>query len=93
MDDPSGVRRVERVGDLDAEVKDSFHAQRLAVDLMLQSATRQKLHDNERMAFVLVHFVHSADIRVIEGGRSAGFSYGTFQGRVVILHSWQKDIS
>ncbi len=66
MDDPSRVRRVERAGDLDAEVYDSFPAQRLAFDLMLQGAPCQELHDNKRMAFVLVHFVDGTNIRVIE---------------------------
>jgi hypothetical protein len=71
---PAVCAAVERVGDLMPRSRIRSTLRGLPSISLLQSATRQELHDNERMAFVLVHFVHGADIRVIEGGRSAGFS-------------------
>ena len=47
MDDALGVRGIETVGDLDAEIENGFHFHRAAGDAMLESDAVEELHGDE----------------------------------------------
>ena len=70
MDDSLAVRRLERVGDVDADFEQCVELHRLAVDAMLQRHALQQFHGDERHARVPVNVVNGADAGMIQcGGR------------------------
>ena len=77
MDDAAGVRRIERVGDLDAEREQFLHRHGLAADFLLQRHAVEELHGDEGLAVVLADVVDGADIRMIEGGGGLGLAQET----------------
>ena len=95
VNDPSGVSRVQCVGDLDGEREKDFHFQRTPRDAVLQGHTVQKLHGDERMTIVLADFVNRADVGMVEGGSGTSFAAETLQSlRVlgyVIQQEFQRD--
>jgi len=66
VDDAAGVRGVETVGDLDAEIEHAVERQRSARDLLLQRVAVEQLHHDELLALVLADVVNRADVRVVE---------------------------
>ncbi len=66
MDDPLGVRGVERVGDLDAEIEDLLQLERLALDAVLERLAFQELHGDEALALVFADFIDGADVGMVE---------------------------
>jgi hypothetical protein len=79
MDDAFGMRSVERVGNLDAEIKQRFHIERTAVNAVFQRHAFEKFHDDEGASIVLADLVDGADIGMIQRGRGAGFAAETFE--------------
>src|SRR5262249_5884654 len=74
MDDAGSMRCVQGVGDLDCEIEQQRHVQRLAFDAALQSFAVQELHRDEGPAVCYINVVNGADIRMIEGGSSSRFT-------------------
>ena len=71
VDDPGGVRRLERIGDLDRECQQQVDVERAPGDTMLQRRPVEELHDQERAAVLFADIVDGADVCVIQGrGRS-----------------------
>lgn len=66
MNDALAVRRVERVGDLHAQIADLTRRQRLGGDEMLERLPLQPLHDHEVPAVVGADVVDGADVRVVQ---------------------------
>src|SRR6185369_4349032 len=66
VNDPSGVSRVQCIGDVDGEWQKDFHFQRTPSDAVLQGRAVQKLHRDKRMTIVLANFVDRTDVRVVE---------------------------
>jgi hypothetical protein len=58
---------VERIGNLDGEIEQSFRCERLSPNSVLQSLAFQKLHGDEGLSFVLPNLVNGADVGMIEG--------------------------
>jgi hypothetical protein len=58
---------------------------------MLECLALQQLHGNEVLTVRFVNLVNRADIRMVEGGRSEGFSLEAFAGRRVVLHFGRKE--
>ena len=58
---------------------------------MLQCLPLQKLHGDERPAFVLVHVVDGADVGVIEGGGSLRLALEALQGLMVLGHFFRQE--
>ena len=79
MDDGSGVGGVERVGDVDGDGEKDFSFQRTPGDAVLQGRAVQKLHDNERLPFVLADFVNRADVWMVQRRCGTGFAAEAFQ--------------
>ena len=66
MHDTLGVRRVQRIGNLSRELDRGVHVERLAPDLLVQSAALQQLHHDEPPAFPFSDVVNRADVRVVQ---------------------------
>ena len=92
MDDAAGVRRVERVGDLDAERKDGFEFHRAAADQVLERRTVEELHDEEGAAVVLADVVNGADIGMIQSGSGFGFAAKTLEGLAILREIFGKKL-
>jgi len=58
--------RVERVGNLDAQIEHCLDFQRLAIDPMSERLPLQQFHRNERPPIDLIDFVDRADVRVVQ---------------------------
>ncbi len=84
MDDPFGVRRVQRVSHLNCEVQQFVRLARPGSDAVLQRLPFEKLHDDEELTFVLTNFVNRADVRVVKSGSSAGLALEALQGLMVL---------
>ena len=75
MDDAFGVRGVERIGDLYAEIENFVDRASGPVAMRcLQRLAFKQLHGDEGLAFVLVDLVNGADVGMIQGGGRARFT-------------------
>ena len=66
MDDARSVSGVKRVGDVDGDREQNLRFQRPPGDAMLQRHPVQKLHDDERLTFVLADLVDRADVGMVQ---------------------------
>ena len=76
--------RVERIGNLDAQIEHRFDLQRLAIDPVPERLPLQQFHGDEGSSVDLIYFVDRADVRVVQRGRSLGFPLETAEGLCVI---------
>lgn len=67
MHDAPGVGGIERIGNLDAKLKQLIQLERPSLDATLQRLAFQQLHGDEVLALELVDFVNRADIGVVQG--------------------------
>src|SRR5208282_2444927 len=67
------VRRIQRIGDLDAEINRRLNLQRLAGDLVPQGVPLKQFHRNEASPIGVIDFVDRADVLVVQGRRRLGF--------------------
>ena len=74
MHDAFGVRRLQRVGNLDGQRQQSFHLQRTSPDPLPQRHAIQKLHGDEGSSFVLADLVNRADVGMIQRRRRPRFA-------------------
>ena len=73
------MRRVQRVRDLNRQVKQRIRLQGLTLDTLLERLAFQQLHRDERLPLALVNVVDRTNVRVIERGSGFGFTSETFQ--------------
>jgi len=66
VDDPFGVRGIERVGNLDCEPEEHIGLDGFARDAMPQRHAVEKLHDDEGMAIFLPNLMDGTDIGMIQ---------------------------
>jgi hypothetical protein len=91
MNDPLGVRGIERVGDLNTQLDENLEIDRTAADAMLQRLAFEPLHHDEMLALVLADVVDGADVRVVERGGGAGFALKPLDGLWIAGQlRWQK---
>ncbi len=91
MDDAFGVSRSQSVRNLDAQIEHQADVDRSAADAMFQRLAFQQFHGDERLPVRLADIVDGADVRVIESGRSAGFSLKAVQRLTVPGHfGWEE---
>ena len=79
-----GVRSVQRIGNLDAQIEHRLDLQRLAIDLVPERLPFEQLHGDEGSPIGLVDFVDRADVRVVQRGRSLGFPLETAEGLCIV---------
>ena len=61
------MRRVQRVRDLNRQVKQRIRLQGLTLDTLLERLAFQQLHRDERLVCVFADLVDCADIGMIQG--------------------------
>lgn len=72
MDDPHGVRRAQRLGDLRAQPEGALDRQRAGGEQITQRLTLQiLLHDETYAGIVLANVVDRCDVRMIQSRRRA----------------------
>src|ERR1700675_4865047 len=67
MDDPFGVGRVQRIGNLNRQAEQNVGLEGLSGDPMLERQSIQKLHHDEGLTILLPDFIDRADIGMVEG--------------------------
>ena len=77
VDDPLGVRREKRVGNLDGPGDDFVRLEAPLDHALAERLALEQLHRNEVAAFMLVDVVDRANVRVVERGRGLGLSLET----------------
>src|SRR5215472_15404871 len=84
VNNSSGVSSIQGVGDLDAEREDRVQVHRAAGDHVLQRGAVEEFHDEECASCVLADVVDRANIGMIEGGGSFGFTAETLKRTAVL---------
>src|SRR5271170_7703240 len=74
VDDSFRVGRIKAVGDLNAELQELRYFDGLALNTVFERSPLQELHSDKRPTFEFTNIVNSADIGMIECGRSARFA-------------------
>ena len=90
MDDAFGMRSDERVGNLDGDVEKLVEFHGLAAETLLQTLAFQLLHDDERVAVVVVNLVDGADVGVVQLRGSACFTLEPLE-RLAIVDEGVRD--
>ncbi len=84
VDDPLGVRGVERIRDLGTQIENRRFRQRAGREERLERLPLEQLHRQEALFFVLAEIVDRADVRVVQRGSGAGLTLESFdRGRIV----------
>ena len=86
MDDPLGVRRLERVGDLDPDLEELPELEGPAPDPLGQRLALEQLHRDEVLALVLVDLVDRADAGVVERRGGARLALEALERGRVLRH-------
>jgi hypothetical protein len=84
VNDSFCVCRVQGIRDLDAQIEHRFDLQRLAIDPVPERLPLQQFHCDEGSTVGLVNLVDRADVRMVQRGRSFGFSLETAEGLRVV---------
>jgi hypothetical protein len=84
--------RVESIGNLDAQIEHRFDLQRLATDAVPERLPLQQLHGDEGSPIGLVDFVDSADVRVVQRGRSLRLPLKTAESLHVVCEFVGKEL-
>src|SRR4029077_2004626 len=92
MDDALRMCRVESVGNLDAQIEHRFDLQRLGSDLVPERLPLQQFHGDEAASVGLVNLVDSADVRVVQRGRSLGLPLETAEGLMIVCEFVRKKL-
>jgi hypothetical protein len=84
VNDATGVRGVESVGDLDAKGEDRLQFHRTACDQVLERRAVEEFHHQKGFAAFLADVVDRANVRMIQRRRGLGFAPETLK-RLPIL--------
>src|SRR5882672_11761421 len=74
MDNAFGMGGIERVGDFNGQRQRRFVVQWAPRYAMLQCHAIKELHGNEALAMLIIDFVDSTNVRMVQGGSSLGFT-------------------
>src|SRR5262249_44666559 len=83
VDDVGAMRRIERIGDFDAQIDQSRYIQWLSANALPQRPAFQQFHRNEMLAFVFSNVVDRADIRMVQNRRGPRFTQEPFDSRSI----------
>ena len=84
MHDSLGVRGVEAVGDLNADLEELGNIHGLAGNAVFQGLAFEKFHGDEGAAFEFADIVNRADVGVIQRGSGASFAAEAFDSLRVL---------
>src|SRR5277367_6061615 len=79
MDDPLGVRDVERAGDLPTEVEQRVRGERLSADALAKRLPFEQLHGDEALALMFADFVDGANVRMVQRRGGARLTQKTLE--------------
>jgi hypothetical protein len=77
MHDALGMRRIQRVRDIDCEAQQEIEFEGTAADAMLQGLAFKVLHNDEGSPILLSDIVDGTDVRMVETGSSLSFATKT----------------
>jgi hypothetical protein len=80
MHNPAGVSRIERIRDLNSQLKQLRNLQRTPLDHMLEGAPLQILHGDKSLPVLLPDVVDGADVRMVESRSSLRLALKTAEG-------------
>jgi hypothetical protein len=84
VDDAFGVRRIERIGNLDGQTEQSVGLDGPSSDAVCQRHALQQFHRNEGPPIDLVDFMDHANVGVVQRGRSLGLALKTAEGLRIV---------
>ena len=76
--------RIQRIGDLDAQIEHRLDLQRLASDPVPERLPLQQFHGDEGSPIGLVNLVDRADVRMVQRGRGLGLPLEATEGLRVV---------
>ena len=91
MHNSFGVRRLQRIGDLNRHGQQFFHAKRLARHQLPKRLPFQQLHDDEVLAAVLFDRVDGADVGMIQRRSGARLALKAFDQLIVLRHRFRQE--
>src|SRR5580704_15162036 len=91
VDDSFAVGRVERVGDVNAQVQKQFQIQGAARDAVLQRFPVKTFHGDVGLPIFFANFVNGADVGMIQRGGGSRFAAETFERLLVFRHVLWKE--
>src|SRR5438309_6147229 len=86
------MRSIQCVCNLDTQIQHRFHFQRLAIDPMSERLPLQQFHGNEGSSIDLIYFVNSADVRMVQRGRSLGLPLKTAESLCIVGEFIRKEL-
>src|ERR1700688_1240479 len=84
MNNSSGVRRIQRVGNFNCQGKQHIWLDRLSANAMLERESIEKFHGDERFPVLLIDLVDRADVGMVQGRGSFRFTPEPAQGLRII---------
>ena len=92
MHDPLRVRRIQGIGNLDADRKQRIQLHRTVADEMFQRGAVQVFHDDERFAVLLADVINSADIRMAECRCGSRLAAKSLQRLAILRHIFRQKL-
>ena len=81
VNDGLGVCGFEGIGHLVAIFRDALDFHGFSGNEVLEGVAFQVFHDDETLAFILIHVIDRADMRMIQGGGGPRFALEAFDGQ------------
>ena len=81
MNDGLGVGGFESIGHLVAIFRDALNVYGLPGNAVFKSVAFEVLHHDETLAFILIHVIDRADMRMIQGGGGPCFALKTLDSQ------------
>ncbi len=81
MNNPFGVRRIERVRELNAHIEQTIKRQWAAIQFCAETLALKQLHRDKRLAAVVFHRINRADVGMIQSRCSTSLQQKAVEGR------------
>src|ERR1019366_7706264 len=85
MHNTFAVRDVESVGNLNTDIDDLVHRQRVAVDLLIQTLAFQQLHGDEVLRIAFLDGIDGANVGMVQGRGGTRLLLETLQSVLIFL--------
>ena len=92
VDDSLGMGRIQRVGNVNGDGHKNFRFEWTPGDAVRKRRAVQKLHHDERLAFLLADLVNRADVGVIQGRRGTSFPAEAFERLRVCGNTFRQEL-
>ena len=92
MDNARAVRRVQRIGNLDAELQNLLDGHGSGADRVLQRHPVEVFHGDEALALEGVHVVNRADVGMIQRRSGARFALEALKRHRVARKAFRQEL-